>query len=374
MKKSTWLFLILTTFSILHLQFTPTKPRPHKVVIAYVFGSRKLINPDSINATQLTHINYAFVNIHNGRAVLQKPDTDAINLGRLLDLKKKNPHLKILISVGGWSWSKNFSDAALTDSSRQLFAQSAAEIVKQYQLDGIDIDWEYPGLCGDYNQFRPEDKENFTLMLKELRNAMNTLQGPDQKKYILTIAAGGFQEFLNHTEMDKAQQYLDFINIMTYDFKTGEDQSTGHHTNLYNSKHDPEGESADKAVRAFIGAGVKPDKLVMGIAFYGRAWKTAGVQKHGLGDSVRSGARGGGYTRLKDSLVNSNGYIRYWDRHAKAPYLYNSPEHVFVTYDDEQSVKAKCKYVKKNGLGGVMFWEYFGDPKGYLLEAISKNL
>ncbi len=374
MKKSTWLFLTLISFSALLLQFTLSKTKAKKVVIAYVFGSRKLINPDSINASQLTHINYAFVNIQDGRAILQKPDTDAINLGRLIELKKKNSNLKILISVGGWSWSKNFSDAAITDSSRLLFAQSAAEIVNHYQLDGIDIDWEYPGLRGDGNQFRPEDKQNFTLMLRELRNALNKLQGPDQKKYILTIAAGGFQEFLNHTEMDKAQQYLDFINIMTYDFKTGEDQSTGHHTNLYNSKYDPEGESADKAVRAFISAGVNPDKLVMGIAFYGRAWKTAGLQKHGLGDSVMSGARGGGYTRLKDSLVNLNGYTRHWDRQAKAPYLYNSAEHVFVTYDDEQSVNAKCKYVKKNGLGGVMFWEYFGDPKGYLLEAISKNL
>ena len=372
--KSYSLLLALSIFSAFNLQFTSKKKTTKKVVIAYVFGSRRLVNPDSIDAKKLTHINYAFVNIKDGRAILQKPDTDAINLGRLIDLKKKNPDLKILISIGGWSWSKLFSDAALTDSSRSLFAQSATSIVQQFDLDGIDIDWEYPGLRGDNNIFRPEDKQNFTLMLQQLRMELDKLKDSTHKKYFLTAATAGFQSFIEHTELDKAQEYMDYYNLMTYDFKTEEAQVAGHHTNLFNSKYDPNGSSADRAVQDYIRAGVKAEKIVIGIAFYGRGWKTSGTSNDGLGEKTISGVRGGGYTRLKDSIINARGYTRYWDKKAKAPYLFNSTDSIFITYDDEKSVKQKCRYVNKQELAGVMFWEYFGDAKGYLLEAINKNL
>ncbi|PWU04839.1 MAG: chitinase [Bacteroidetes bacterium] len=372
--KSYLLFSALALLSLFTLQFTPKKKSAKKVVIAYVFGSRRLVNPDSVDAEKLTHINYAFVNIKDGRAILQKPDTDAINLGRLIDLKKRNPDLKILISVGGWSWSKLFSDAALTDSSRALFAQSAASIVQQFNLDGIDIDWEYPGLRGDNNIFRPEDKENFTLMLQQLRAELNKLKDSTHKQYFLTAATAGFKAFIEHTELEKAQQYMDYYNVMTYDFKTEEAQFAGHHTNLYNSKFDPDGESADRAVQNYISIGVKPEKIVIGIAFYGRGWKTSGINNDGLGEKTISGVRGGGYTRLKDSIITAPGYIRYWDKKARAPYLFNQKDSIFITYDDEKSVKQKCRYVNKQDLAGVMFWEYFGDSKGYLLDAIKKNL
>ena len=182
--------------------------QPKKVVIAYVFSIKKIINPDSIDAAKLTHINYAFVNVRDGKAWLEQPGIDSINFEHLRELKKVNPALKILISIGGWSWSKNFSDASLTDSSRKIFAESAAAIVDQYQLDGVDIDWEYPGMRGDSNRFRPDDKQNYTGICKGLRLSLDSLSAKNKKRYELTTATGGFPEYLAHTEMDKAQHYL----------------------------------------------------------------------------------------------------------------------------------------------------------------------
>src|SRR6476620_12223831 len=124
--------------------FIKSKTKP--VIIAYVGGFRGLISTDSIDVWRLSHINYAFIDIKDNRAWLHHEATDTINLRKLSELKNINPGLKILISVGGWTWSKNFSDAVLSDTSRQNFAASAVAIVSKYDLDGVDIDWEYPGM------------------------------------------------------------------------------------------------------------------------------------------------------------------------------------------------------------------------------------
>ena len=148
-----------------------------------------------------------------------------------------NKNLKILISIGGWSWSKNFSDAALTEASREKFTNSAVAFMQKHQIDGIDLDWEYPGLVGDGNVYRAEDRENFTTLLKVIREKLDAISTQDNK-FLLTIATGAFQDYLDHTNMKEAHQYLDFINIMTYDFHTGGSRKTGHHANLKISTSD----------------------------------------------------------------------------------------------------------------------------------------
>jgi chitinase len=195
------LTIIITSFNN-RLKSVPPK---NKVVIAYAGGYRGLMNMDSIQAEKITHINYAFVDIKNNRAFLHLEATDTVNLKNLKKLKEKNPSLKLIISIGGWSWSGNFSDAALSDTSRRAFASSAVAIVKRFDFDGIDIDWEYPGQIGAGNIFRPEDKENFTGMLKELRTSLDSLATSTGKPKLLTIAAGADTSFLSHTEMNLAQ-------------------------------------------------------------------------------------------------------------------------------------------------------------------------
>ncbi|WP_315818523.1 glycoside hydrolase family 18 protein [Paraflavitalea speifideaquila] len=261
-------------------------------------------------------------------------------------LKRINPDLKILISVGGWTWSKNFSDAVLTDTSTLNFTQSTVDIVSKYQLDGVDIDWEYPGMLGDNNKYRPEDRQGYTNLFKALRERLDVLGKQTGKYYLVTTAIGGSREFLQHTQMEEAQKYLDYINLMSYDFDGTYDNMSSHHSNLMSPANMPYIYSADVCIQNLKRVGVDLKKVVMGIGFYGKGRVVASTDNNGLYQIPVRSARGGGYTYLKDSLVNQKGYVRYWDAPSKAPYLFNAEKKIFIGYDDEESVKAKCDYIK----------------------------
>ena len=369
--KNKFAFPVLIFAMMLFLSFSNRKQKP--VIIAYVGGFRGLINTDSIDVARLSHINYAFVDIKDNRAWLHFESTDTINLKNLSQLKLKKPGLKILISIGGWTWSKNFSDAVLSDTSAKNFANSAVAIVSRFDLDGIDIDWEYPGMIGDSNIFRPEDKEHYTLLFKDLREGLDSLKKTTHKKYFITTAVGGSHDYIVHTEMDKVQQYTDYVNVMSYDYADGSDSISNHHTNLFVSSQDTAQYSADRSIKEFIAAGVPGKKIVIGVAFYGKGWQTLNDSNHGLYQRAIAPARGGGFTFLKDSVINKNGFTRYWDTLATAPYLFNSEKKIFISYDDEESVKQKCEYVKQHHLAGAMFWEYASDNKEYLLKVMAEE-
>jgi chitinase len=208
-------------------------------------------------------------------------------------------------------------------------------------------------------------------MFQAIRNELDVLEDEVGKKKLLTTAVAGFVEFLNTTEMGKAQQYLDFVNLMTYDLFQGD--TVVHHAGLYPTDIYKTAKSADNAVKAFNAAGVPMEKLVMGIPFYGRKFTVAKMEK-GLGQIRTKQEYVDGYTYIKDSLINQKGYKEYRDEVAKAPYLLNATTGEVLSYDDEQSVREKCKYVLDKKLGGVMFWEYDSDPKKYLLNEIDKAL
>ena len=375
MRKSIQLFLLLLFVTQLSCLEKP-KESPSsdtKIIVGYVPGFRGILDQLSIDANKLTHINYAFVDVRDSMAWLTNMETDTVNFRILNKLKEVNPDLKILISIGGWGWSGNFSDAVLTPDSRSKFAKTSVEIVADYDLDGVDIDWEYPGQIGDNNVFRPEDKQNYTLMFEALRKELDELSKITGKYYELTTAVGASYSYIEHTEMDRAVKYLDFVNLMTYDFYTSGD-SAGHHSNLYPPEDYDKDASAHKTVRLFLEAGVPAEKLVMGLPFYGRSWIMKSADKHGINMPVEGRARGGGYTYIKDSLVNKNSFVRYWDENAKAPYLFNSETNQLITYDDEESVMLKCEYVIDNNMAGMMFWQYASDTNEYLLDAINESL
>lgn len=366
-KSSIVLFALLMAIQFVRAQADYSKP----VVIGYVEGYNGRVTAANIDARKLTHINYAFVDVKDNRAWLHNERTDTLNFRLLHALKQENPALRILISIGGWTWSKHFSDAVLTDTSRRAFAVSSVDIIRKYQLDGVDIDWEYPGMVGDSNKFRPADKQNYTLMFQAIREELTKLQQETGRYYLLTTATGGFPAYLDHTEMDKAQEYLDYVNLMTYDYSYGQ---AGHHTNLYPSKDYNKENSAHKAVTTYTAAGVPAHKLVVGLAFYGKGGVVGTTDNRGFEQQYVSNFRVGGYSFIKDSLSKKDGFRTYWDRKAKAPYLFNAAEKKFATYDNERSVKHKCRYVKKHKLGGVMFWEYSSDPKLYLLNTVWRYL
>ncbi len=349
------------------------KDTPPKI-IAYVPGWKN-VQKMGIRAASLSHINYAFVKIRDGKPCFPNPE-DEKNLYYLASLKSQNPQLKILLSVGGWNGSKYFSDVARTDSSRRKFVSSLAVMVTMYNLDGIDIDWEYPGQEGAGNHYLPEDKWNFSLLLEDLRVALNRMAflRQDHQNYLLTIAAAANRSWIDHVVMTDILKVVDFINVMSYDFYGQWDEKTGHHTNLYVSADEPYGNSVNQSVELFEKAGVPPEKLVIGGACYGYWW--SGVEKKNKGLYRNStGTRGSwSYKTIVDSILKIPGYHQLWDKRAKAPYLWNEKQTIFVSYENPRSLQAKSRYVLKKKLGGIMFWEYSGDDQGRLLDAIVNTL
>jgi chitinase len=340
-------------------------------IIAYIFPRNQVLQPAEVDAAKLTRINYAFANIQDGRIVTGTP-VDEANFATLVGLKQQNPSLKVLVSVGGWVWSGNFSDMALTRESRRRFIDSVAEFIERYKLDGLDIDWEYPGMAGATNNFRPEDRRNYTLLMKELRSRFNREQHKLGRPLLLSVAAGSSMEFLAHTEMGRVARYLDTVNLMAYDYyEPGSEKISGNHAPLYTDPADPKRISADRSVQEFEQAGVPARKIVLGVPFYGHVWGNVDPKDHGLfqpGVPVPNAFAN--YGNIVSSMIG-HGYTRYWDAAASVPYLYSEDKRQFVSYEDPESLALKCAYVRRKGLAGIMFWEYMGDPTGALLNTIN---
>lgn len=377
MKKLTGI-LLLTFFSLWLVSNTIQAQNPADrsgyKVIAYMMGSSAREYPDSL-ISMLTHVNYAFAKVIGGEIAFASRNADhrkRINqsVSRVIGLKNKNPNLKVILSVGGWG-AEGFSDAALTAESRRKFAVTGCKMIREYGFDGLDIDWEYPGQPGDGNVYRKEDKENFTLMLKALREELDKM-GPD---LLLTIASGADEEYFRWTDLGEAQKYLDFINVMSYDFYSGLSSVSGHHSNLTKTGYPGAiSISTEIAVDRHIKAGVPAAKLVVGVPFYGRFWRGVPDTNHGLYQKASTTGQYKIYTEILDNYLNINTFTRYWDESAKAPYLYSKDSAMVISYEDPQSLALKAEYVKKNHLGGIMFWEYNGDKTGTLLESIYRNL
>ncbi|TFH48638.1 MAG: glycoside hydrolase family 18 protein [Bacteroidia bacterium] len=357
-----------------------TAPGENYMVVGYVAGFRDF-DFSKIDASKLTHINYAFANIIDGRVMfdserIDNTEMNSADIVKLNDLKKINPDLKILVSVGGWGWSDNFSDVALTDSSRKRFALSAADFILRYGIDGIDIDWEYPNLPGAGNTFRPEDVNNFTLLLKCVREHIDSLALSEGRsgKYLLTIATGGDSAYVANTNLGELAMFTDFINIMSYDLHNGLTWQAGHHTNLHLSEYDePWGDATERAVRMHLEEGVPAAKINLGIPFYGRLWRGVEPVNNGLYRDAATTGSSISYTDILDAAASGK-FIRIYDSSAAAPFLWNEKDSLFISYDDKVSLMAKMKYVRDNKLGGVMFWEYSEDPEEKLLSVIVEGL
>jgi len=314
----------------------------------------------------LTIINLAF-----GTVKENEIDWDADQYVKEISRAQKiNPALKILLSVGGWGCG-GFSTAAATVAGRKAFAKSAKAMVERGGLDGIDLDWEYPCLTAAGIDAAPEDKENFTLLLREIRRELDLVA--TKVRPMLTIAAGGGAYYLENTRMNEVQELLDYVQIMTYDLKNAYVTQTGHHTNLYSYAAAASEASVDHAVQLFLAAGVPPEKIVIGAAFYSRMWEGVNNQNQGYNQPAATiGNFGPDYGELVKDYVNQNGFQRYWDQEAKAPYLFNGA--TYISYDDETSIRLKIDYLLEKGLRGIMYWEYKCDTTHTLTQIMAEQL
>jgi chitinase len=276
-------FLLLSTLIAPANCFSAPKPPEKFEVTGYVFTRGTALVEGQIDPTKLTRINYAFANIKDGRMVLGEP-ADAQNFAMLTAMRNGHQGMTVLVSVGGWLWSTNFSDMARTPESRLAFEDSVMIFLRRYDLDGLDIDWEYPGLPGAGHPFRAEDKENFTALTRELRERFDAYVRKTGRRLYLTIAMGASDEVIAHTEMRKVQKYVDTVNLMTYDYyEASDDKTTGHHAPLFANPADPKKASADATVKAFEKAGVPAEKIPAGQGDRRREWAVRRHRKQDAG-------------------------------------------------------------------------------------------
>lgn len=356
-----------------------------------------------IPAGKLTHINYAFSNLSGtGECILgdsfadvervftaaesvdQMDDSKKAafhgNFNQLLELKALYPHLKVLVSIGGWSWSGNFSSAAWDDSSRNRMVTSCVELyLQQYKgvFDGFDIDWEYP-VSGGLTTGRGEDKKNYQLLLAEFRRQLDELGEADSRHYLLTIAAPVGPGNIRNLGAANLAGLVDWINIMGYDFHGTWDSNTNFNAPLFRTPKNPSDAAlnVDAAVQAYLADGVPSGKLVLGVPFYGHGWAGVPAQDQGRFQKAAGAAPGTweagsyDYKDIKENYLST--YQRSWDPDAFVPWLYDPLSETFISYDDPQSIAAKAGYAFDMQLAGVMIWELSqGDDS--LLDAINKG-
>lgn len=305
------------------------------VIVAYL-TSWSDVMPD---ASFVTHINYAFGHVNDAFNGVRIDNEE--RLKQIVALKDDHPHLQVMLSIGGWG-SGRFSEMAADETTRHQFALDCERAVKEFGLDGIDIDWEYPTSTAGGISASPDDTENFTLLMMDIREAIG-------KDKLLTLASVATAEYIDFKAIDA---YINFVNIMAYDMA----MPPKHHSPLYRSEL-AGNITVEESVNFHLEAGIPANKLVMGMPFYGK------------GDRNIIGPMD-----FKD-LEKQTKYESKWDDIAQVPYLVNDNGEFICTYENQESIVIKCHFIKERGLLGGMYWEYSGDnEEGTLRKTVFNEL
>lgn len=395
MKYGTF-FSLIALIPVVLSNTSSKASKPYKVVCYlgswanYRNGDGKFVIED-IDPNLCTHLIYGFTKLsHDNRIAVYDPYLDLKEnwgLGafqRFNNLKHKNPTLKTLIAIGGWNeGSTKYSQMASNPSSRKRFVNSCIDFLNKHGFDGLDLDWEYPGSRGG----KAEDKKNFVSLIKELKEAFQP------HGFLLTAAVSAGKNTIDSAyDIPALGKYLDFINLMTYDFHGGWDKTTGHNAPLYSRKNEPEQNkilNVDYAVNYWLSNGCPADKLILGMPLYGRGFSLQDSSKHGLDEPVNGKGMAGEYTRepgmlgyneICKMLKQEKGWTVVFESSIEAPYAYKDKQ--WIGYDNEKSIYLKVQYLQKKKLAGAMVWsietdDFRGQCHGNrypLLRAINEGL
>ncbi len=349
-----------------------------------------------VDASLLTHLNYAFAKVgagEKGNPKFSLEATDESDLGsdggyrQVTGLKTKYPALKVLLSVGGWAHNDapnawRFTTMAATAKYRHEFIESALALLREYDFDGLDIDWEYPG-SGERGGYAA-DRNDYVTLLAEFQAAMQAEAKQSGKpELLLTIAAPSSLWFLSGFELEQIHPHVDWINLMAYDYYGPWSHQTGANAPL-SADSTPGGNAfISHSVDNYLDQHVPPDKIVLGIATYARSF--AGVGSADYGVSSTAAGFGGrctgeagilGYFEL-DPILHSGDYQLHGHEKTGTPFAYNPTSRTFISYDDPKSIALKVAFVNQRHLGGAMFWAIDLDDfkHGYpLLTAAKRGL
>ena len=398
MKINTILAQLVLFILLFAPPFASNAQTPCKEVIGYYPGWQwydrdKLVNPESIDYSKYTIINYAFLYpLEDGTLTITDPWSDKnLLLGAInwavapagydssYDLGNPDYHhpgtslihhahtngVDVMISIGGWTLSNDFPAIAADPTKRSNFAHWCNELVRIYDIDGIDVDWEYPGY--EAHAGTPADIVNYTLLLQEVRDSLDAIEPVVSKDLLLTAAFGAAPDRMDDIEWDNIIEILDYINLMSYDFFGAFSPETNHNSPLYEPASGDPTFNTHSAIERLINDYSVPEEMInMGIAFYGRTAKTTGpsglhVPTTGATDNVTFAADEGS-PQYYNILSNMDLFEREWDDAAKVPYLNGlGGLNTFVSYDDEESIGIKAQYVVDRYLAGVIIWEITGD-------------
>jgi GH18 family chitinase len=357
--------------------------QPSREIIGYYpawqwYDRGQLVNPESIRYDRYSIINYAFFkpnldgslegtdawadeNLLEGqiRDWSVSPKTHVPNTS-LVDLAHK-AGVKVLISIGGWTLSTNFPKIVANDVSRQKFVDECRRLIKKYNVDGVDIDWEYPGYAEHGGS--PADKDLFTKLITDIRQNFDNLTLETSKTYLLTAAFGASASNMENIDWAAVTPKLNSINLMSYDFSGTWSAETGHNAPLYA----PDDNGSDGAVKRLMNVyNVPSSKICMGIAFYGRSLKTKQA-------SILRGAITGkadkitfkiddGAPMFYSILSKKRLFTEHWDSVAQVPYLLGKKQlKTFLSFDNEQSMALKAQYIVDKNLRGTILWDLTGD-------------
>ncbi|MFG1421993.1 glycoside hydrolase family 18 protein [Roseixanthobacter liquoris] len=346
-----------------------------------------------VPADQLTNLIYASANIDaSGRMVLFDPYSDtqmlfsaadsvdgiadkagqglAGSFNQIVELKAEHPDLKVSMMIGGWTLSGHFSDAAATAEGRDTFAQSVVDFLKTYPMfDGVDLDWEFPGGEGAAgNSVRPDDGANYALLVADLRHALDGLEAETGRDYTISVASPVGATKIANFNLAGLDPYVDWFNVMAYDFHGTWETTTGHLAPLVDSA---DGTGIESAVAQYLVQGIDPGKMVLGAPLYTAAWSgvadggDGGLDAASTGFPVGSSVGHYDYADILAKLQDPNsGWSLYWDDDAQAAYVYNAKLGIFSSVETPASVAMKAEWAQSQGLGGMMFYDLSGDATG----------
>jgi len=355
-----------------------------RVIAAYYMGD---VPVSHIPAQTLTDVIYAFGEPGRGNICHAASPAQNKTFAQLRALRASHPHLRLLVSIGGWAQAPQYSDAALTMKSRATFARSCiAAFVKAPDLDGIDVDWEFPVHGGvPENPHRPQDRANVTALMRELRTQLDALGRKNHRHYYLTIATptgrwqfGGPYDPSDSYDLAAIARIADWLNVMTYDMNNIFSPYSSFNAPMYEDPKDPtpaaqrKWDNVTAAVRYYEQHGVPANKIVLGMAFYGRGFTGVSTKNAGVYSKFKGGFPETPWRGIKHDFLTNKDWERHWSRTARAPWIYNRKTHVFFSYDDPQSMAIKAGFVRSAHLRGSMFW-VFGedDDQSSLLRAMS---
>jgi len=323
--------------------------------------------PDHVDGSLCTHLIYSFAGLDTAKWTIKSLDTwmdleenyGLAGFRKATDLRKTYPHLKVMVAIGGWNeGSPKYSQMAKDEMKREKFVNSTVGFLKKYNFDGLDLDWEYPAKRGG----SPDDKKNFILLVRDLKAAFT------EHKYLLTAAIGAGKETIDISyDVVNMYKYLDYVNVMCYDYHGRWDKRTGHNAPLRSRPNEDVQNSVlnvEYTISYLLKKGAKPEKTILGVPLYGRSFLLKNSAHNQMGDAARANAFAGPITReegflgyneiCKDLTTPGSNWSVVWEKCHQAPYMFKGDR--WVSYDNERSVILKANYAFEQKLGGVMVW------------------